>query len=169
MSYFNMDHAGWVEAQIAASKRQKPTKKDQRLAAEHKGWLAAPDKLNDFQRRAFDVLGIVGNGIYNAPIAWSTIVWAPRFIIVQWRNGLGTWDFSELTRLVFLCHEARIRGYVSAGAPRHLEIALHQRSHEGGMASRHPNLDEAIVAFRTELGAEHSVNYGIPAVPMAAE
>lgn len=56
MSYVNMDHAGWVESQVAAMKRYKMTKRDREAAAEHKGWHAAPDKLNEFQRRSFSIL-----------------------------------------------------------------------------------------------------------------
>lgn len=169
MSYINMDHAGWVQSQIGASKKQKMTKRDQRARADHKGWFAAPDDLTPFQRRAFDILGIIGNGIYNAPIAWDGVIWARDYLIVPWRKGLGTWDFMELTRLVFLCHEARIRGYIETHSPRHLAIALHERSHHGGMSKRHPNLDEAISGFRSEFGSHHSINYQMPPLAVAAE
>lgn len=162
MSYVNMDHAGWVESQIAASKKAKLTKKAQRLAAEHKGWFAAPDKLNPFQRRAFDILGIVGSGIYNAPIAWNSVIWAPRFIVLQWYGSLATWDFSQLTWFTLLCHQSRIRGCIAPGAPRHLEIALHERSHEGGMATRHPSLDEALGSFRAAVTVIHPITYTAP-------
>lgn len=162
MSYFNMDHAGWVQRNIAAYKKHKPTAADRRSAAEHKGWFAAPDELNPFQRRAFDILGIVGGGIYNAPIAWRSIVWHPRFIIVKWRNNLATWDFCQLTRFVFLCHEARIRGGIAASM-RELEVALHERVAEGPISLRHPNLDEAVAAWREEFPATHSIIYSGPA------
>lgn len=168
MSYINMDHAGWVENNIAASKRQKPTARDKRHAAEHRGWYAAPDKLNPFQRRAFDILGIVGNGIYNAPIGWEGLTWHPQFIICSWRKGFGTFDFNELTHFVFLCHEARIRGHIGWSGPRLLEVALHERAAAGSMSQRHPNLDEALAAWRDVFPADHPLVYRTPPVEAAA-
>lgn len=162
MAYTNMDHAGWLQGTISAAKKSKPTAKERRALADHKGWHAAPDVLNPFQRRAADLLGIVGNGIYSAPIAWSGVIWAPNFIIVPWWKGLGTFDFMELTRFVFLCHDARIRGYISTHSPRHLEIALHERVHEGPMSLRHPNLDEAVAAWRAEVPLDHPIAYRVP-------
>lgn len=159
MSYINMDHAGWVTSSIRAGKRL-ATKADHRRAKEHsKGWVAAPDELTDFQTRAFNVLGIVGGGIYNAPIAWNTVYWQPRTIIVGWWKGLGTFDFSELTRFVFLCHEARIRGYIGPLAHRYLEIHLSERTAEGGISQRHPGLQEAVNAWREDFPADHSIVY----------
>jgi hypothetical protein len=160
MSYFHYDHADWVESNIAASKRMKPTKRQLRNAKEErKGWYAAPDQLNDFQRRAFWILGIVGNGIYNAPISWDTVVWSPKFIISSWHGTLATWDFQGLSKLVFLCHEARIRGDIAPNGPLYLQIALHERVATGDMATRHPNIDEAVAAFRDELGTNHPIMY----------
>jgi len=168
MSYINMDHAGWVESNIAASKRQKPTASDRRKAADRKGWYAAPDQLNPFQRRAFTILGIVGGGIYNAPIGWDGLVWAPRYIICSWRKGFGTFDFSDLTRFVFLCHEARIRGHIGPSGPGLLEVALHERVSLGDMSLRHPSLDEAIAEWRTSFPVNHSVIYSDPVPELAA-
>lgn len=159
MSYVNMDHAAWVQSSIAAGKKL-ATKGDKRKAIEEsRGWAAAPDELTDFQKRAFTVLGIVGGGIYNAPIAWKTVYWQPNTLIFAWWKGLGTFDFSELTRFVFLCHEARIRGYIGPLAPRYLEIHLSERAATGGISQRHPDLHEALLAWRDEFPADHSLVY----------
>lgn len=170
-SYVNMDHAEWAQSNITTYKQShKPTARQRRAATEHKGWFGAPETLNGFQRRAIDILGIVGGGIYNAPISWDTVVWSPRFVLVSWRfKGLGTWDFMELTRFVFLCHEARIRGYISPQTPQHLQIALHERVHEGDISRRHPNLDEAIAAWRAEFRADHPIAYREPAAQKSGE
>src|ERR1019366_4528177 len=113
MSYMNMDHADWVQRQIPyAKKSAKKPRRDK--SGRTLGWYAAPDMLTPFQRRAFDVLGIVGGGIYNAPVIWESVDWVgPEMIGLLWgvEHGLGTWDFDGLTRFVFLCHTARIRGY----------------------------------------------------------
>lgn len=167
MSYINMDHAAWVQSNNAAGKRL-ATKSDQRRAQEHgKGPAAAPDELNDFQKRAFNILGIVGNGIYNAPIDWKTVYWRPNTIICSWYKGLGTFDFSELSRFVFLCHEARIRGYIGPLSHRNLEICMSERVAEGDMSARHPNLQEALCAWRSEFPADHVIAYRAPAAEAA--
>jgi hypothetical protein len=169
MSYINMDHAGWVQRQIEASKRQKPTAAERRAASEAKGWHAAPDHLNTFQQRALNLLGIVGGGIYNAPIGWSGVRWGERQIIVPWRSkGLGTFDFSDLTTFVFLCHEARIRGYVCAGGPGMLSLWLTERESTGGYSRRHPNLDEALAAWRRQFPVDHPIRYCEPAPEVAS-
>lgn len=161
MSYINMDHAGWVERNIAASRKNKPTAKERRMARDRRGWHAAPDALNSFQRRAFDILGIVGSGIYNAPIFWDGLIWAPRYIICSWRNGLGTFDFNELTTFVLLCHETRIRGHISAKTHRHIEIALHERVATGSMGNRHPDINEMLDGWRKVFPQDHSIRYRI--------
>jgi hypothetical protein len=159
MSYLNMDHAGWVERSIEASRRA-PTKAELRKATEeHRGWAAAPDKLNPFQVRAINILGIVAGGIYNAPIAWKTFYWTPRTLICAWHKGLGTFDFNELTTLVLLCHEARIRAYIAPLNHQHIEIMLNERAPTGDMAARHPNLDEMLADWREKFPSDHSVIY----------
>lgn len=161
MSYIHMDHAGWVERNIAAGKRM-ATKADHRRAKEHQqGPCAAPDSLNDFQRRAFTILGIVGGGIYNAPISWDRVWWHPKMLSVSWQGELASFDFMQLTRLVFLCHEARIRVGVQPRAPRHLAINLSARVARGGASSRHPNLEEALAEFRLAVPVNHSIFYRV--------
>lgn len=159
MSYINMDHAAWMQTNIDAAKPRATKGELRRAREENRGWAAAPDVLTEFQKRAFNILGIVGGGIYNAPIAWKSVEWAPNRLILSWHKGLGTFDFQELTRFVFLCHEARIRGYISPHAPQYLEIMLSERKAEGGMNVRHPNLEEALAAHRAEVSADHSIVY----------
>lgn len=162
MSYARMDHAGWVQSNIAASKRQVGRKRSDNA----RGWAAAPDKLSPFQSKVMDILGMVGGGIYNAPIAWNGVQWrgwGRDAIAVPWRAyGLDTFDFDHLTRLVFLAHEARIRCEVRVHGPRCFLLVFHQRGHEGGISERHPNLDEAVAEFRQYLPAEHRVVYRVP-------
>jgi hypothetical protein len=76
MSYAKVDHAEWVQLQIAPSKRRLSPK----AAKSSRGWAAAPDTLSAFQCRAFDILGMTFGGIYNAPISWNA---------VDWRAGSG--------------------------------------------------------------------------------
>jgi hypothetical protein len=162
MSYIAMDHAGWVREMIAYNQKRKPMARERQAAAEHRGWWGAPAELNEFQVRAITILGIVGGGIYNAPIAWSGVWWHPEAIGVSWYKGLATFDFSELTTLVFLAHEARIRASIAPCNPKHVEIHLHRRAATGSMSRRHPDLDEAVAAWRALLPVDHPVRYREP-------
>lgn len=161
MGYINMDHAGWVQRNIAASKSHKMLAADRRRLAENKGWHAAPDELNPFQRRAFDILGIIGSGIYNAPISWDTVYWTPRAISVSWRKTMATFDFTALTQFVFLCHDARIRGDIGPRG-RYLEVHLSERTASGAMHERHPSLEEAVAAWRVDVPLYHPITYRTP-------
>jgi hypothetical protein len=162
MSYVQMDHAGWVQRQIDACRRswvRRPMRKPELKAlAQRKGWPGAPEKLSLFQARTFDILGIVGGGIYNAPIDWDNVEWLPfAALALPWRGDMATWDFEQLTTLLFLCHEARIRLDISAHRPHHLLLMFHQRSATGGIGKRHPNLAEAITDFDRRVPEDHPI------------
>lgn len=158
-----MDHAGWVERNIAAhrsltTKAGKPAKVRRDRQGTARGWTEAPEKLTEFQARVFDILGMVGGGIYNCPISWDDIYWRHGGGLgIPWRHGhFATFDFANLTRLVFLCHEARIRCELSINGRGWL-IGFWQRSHFGDTGTRHPNLDEAVAEFRQYLPANHHI------------
>lgn len=59
----------------------------------------------------------------------------------------ATYDFDQLTRLVFLAHDRSVRVQIQAKG-RGLEIAIWGRAREGGMALRHPDLDSAMAEWR---------------------
>ena len=146
MAYVNFDHAGWMETHLASMRRR---------------GKSVPESLNEFQKRVVNIVGIVGGGIYNAPINPDKIDWNYGYgVSMVWRHGdMATWDFNRLTWLVFLCHEARIRCQIDGCGPRSMRFSFWQRHADGGMASRHPNLDEAIKAFREAFPADHQINY----------
>lgn len=164
MSYNRMDHAGWVEDNNAAANH---------IYRNRKAYRPAPEKLTEFQAKVMDILGMVGGGIYNAPINWDKVEWGSGIrhsgIFVPWRDGrMATFDFYPLTNLIFLCHEARIRCEIMAKSAGNFQLSFFQRSHEGGMSERHPNLDEAVKAFREYLPADHRVIYRAPEMEQAA-
>ena len=167
MSYVNMDHAKWAEMNNAAGRRncKKPKRDRDGFVV---GYHAAPEKLTEFQSKVVNIIGIVGGGIYNAPVTWDTIDWnCGRGISLIWRGQLATFDFDRLTRLVFLCHDARIRASIDPAGPGILRLSFHERSHESGSLARHPDLAEAVAAHRAYVPADHSIAYRIP--PEAAE
>lgn len=63
------------------------------------------------------------------------------------RGDLATYDYNQLTKLVFMAHEKCIRVSVMPCSPRHLKIAIWKRQREGGMSERHPTLQQAIESF----------------------
>jgi len=159
VSYDNMDHVGWVESNIAAHKRRKPPAADRRHADQGRGWWGAPDVLNPFQRQVVIIVGIIGRGIYNASINWTTVEWRhPDIISLTWRGELATHDGSELTDLILLAHEARIRVSVSP-AGRYLRLDFHHREAAGILGSRHPDLAARIVQFAARFDDDHPVMY----------
>ena len=162
MSYAQMDHAEWVESNNRAGKTY--TRKPKRDAHGNViGFAQAPEKLSAFQARVMDIVGITYGGIYNAPITWETFDWnccgGISFVVGQ-SSGWATFDFNRLTMLVFLCHEARVRADISNAGPRHFRLGFWQRSHEGGMARRHPNLDEARIFVDLAMGAHPRASPG---------
>lgn len=160
MSYATMDHAEWVEQNIAAAKRMISLTGRKRRKDNRKGWDAAPDKLTLFQAQVFDILGIAGGGIYNAPIAWETIDWRwGNGMAVPWRdsNSLSTFDYRPLTMMVLLCHEARIRFEIRLHGLRHFLFVFHPRDAVGKMSTRHPSIDEAVADLRQYIPADHRI------------
>lgn len=158
MSYNTMDHAAWVESNNAA---------ENEIYAARRSYKIRPEKLSPFQARVMDICGMVGGGIYNAPIAWDRVDWGHdgpwQMVRVPWRDGrMATFDFYPLTNLVLLCHEARIRCEISATSRGNFMLAFSQRSHVGGMAKRHPSIDEAVAAFRQYLPDDHRIRYRVP-------
>lgn len=164
MSYNRMDHAGWVEDNNRAGNQ---------IYGKRRSYKPAPEKLTRFQAKVMDILGMVGGGIYNAPINWEKVNWGTGIrgseMFVPWRDGrMATFDFYPLTNLVLLCHEARIRCEIRAKAAGHFELSFFQRSHEGGIAGRHPNIEEAVAAFREYLPADHRIIYRVEDAQEAA-
>jgi hypothetical protein len=168
MSYATMDHAGWVQNNIGYARSGKKRRDD--LA---KGWDAVPDVLNTFQRNVFDILGMTFGGIYNAPIAWDAVQWKGWaqgiFIPIGRGRSVSTFDYADLTRLVFLCHESRIRCEIRPHGFAYLGLAFFQREATGSMGQRHPNLDEAVADFRAYLPADHPIIYRAPETAEAAQ
>lgn len=160
MSYATMDHAAWVEQNIDAVRRGGNAKRKKTKEGQPRGWLAAPAKLNRFQARVMDICGVTFGGIYNAPISWDLIEWHEESLLIPIKShrSFATWDFANLTRLVFLAHYARIRADICVNG-RGFMLGFWQRSHQGGMGCRHPNLAEAVEEMVGYLPADHRIRY----------
>lgn len=165
MSYATMDHAAWAESNNAAANR---------VNAKRRAYKPAPEQLSAFQAKVIDICGMVGSGIYNAPINWEKIRWGSGSpdghgtMSVPWRDGtMSTYDYRPLTLLVLLCHEARIRCEIRAKGYGHFELMFHERAANEDMVLNHPSIDEAVAHFRAYLPEDHRIRYRIPAEEVA--
>lgn len=153
MSYATMDHAGWVQRNAEAARRM--TKLGRNT---NKGWHGTPDQLTAFQAQAMDILGIAMGGIYNAPILWDSVEWNDnRLAVPVSGTGFSTHDRNDLTLLVLLCHEARIRLHIAPHGPRMLCLRMWQR--EGTSMKSHPNVEEAVASLRAYVASDHPTIY----------
>lgn len=105
--------------------------------------------MSDFGRSVADLLGEWAFGIYHLdPSALAKVDWrSTAFIEVAHDQTLATFDFNNLTRFVFLCHEYGIRGQISAQSARTVTLMFHPRERKSDSiltSKYHPTLDEAV-------------------------
>jgi hypothetical protein len=159
-SYTELDAAEWVRSNIGYSK---PGTWGKNL----------PTEFNPFQATVLNILGIVGRGIYNAPILWPKTEWASWYVLIVWGEGheLATADGWALTRLVYLCHETRIRCSVQPCSSSTLQFLFHDRENcPGGSSARHhDNMDEMLARFRKSIPADSLVFQGRVAPALTTE
>ncbi len=62
--------------------------------------------------------------------------------------NFATFDYDELTRLVFMAHKRCIRAQISGSGPNMLCLHLHKRlGRDGNMTARHPTIEQALEAW----------------------
>ena len=66
----------------------------------------------------------------------------------------ATFDFNDLTRLVFLAHDRCLRASVTPARNGKLKIAIWRREREGAHSRRHPTLEKAVEAWRATEGRQ---------------
>jgi len=131
-----MSAADWVQSSLNA-------------LAKRKAKYTAP-VLAGFQRRAVEIIThAMGTGVYNIPIKWETADWdcGSGVCFTMRSDGLATFDFDRLTRLVLTAHEECVRIELEPCARRYVRVFLHPRARSGGMSQRHPTIQEALTAF----------------------
>lgn len=114
-------------------------------------WVARQGKtLSPFGVRVADILGQVYRGIYHMTDEVLKTDWSNTRLVVV---GLGihvemaTYDYNELTQLVFLCHAERIRLAIRGHGMSRLQLQFSPRTADGSFMARHPNLQEAVKDF----------------------
>lgn len=98
-----------------------------------------------------NLLGDLFGGIYHLETKYlKEVDWGnDHHIVFTLRHkSLATFDYDELTRLVFLCHDYAVRCSIDARANNMLELMFHQREREGGISKRHPTIESALEMHR---------------------
>jgi hypothetical protein len=118
-----------------------------------KGKFTAPE-LTTFHHRCCAILSrAFRTGIYNLPVKWEKAEFRGgsypfTMVTVASHRGLSTWDFDHLTRLVIAAHEECIRVDLEPVSRGYIRIRMHPRQREGGMATRHPTIEQAVADWR---------------------
>ncbi len=113
------------------------------------------DELSDFEKRVADLLGELARGIYHISDEVEKGKWSDWMVEIRFGGSLSTFDFNDLTRLVFLAHDYCIRVEISPRANRYFTIRLHPRTRDGdSFSNRHPSIEDALSAWRGAYPAE---------------
>ena len=101
--------------------------------------------MADGHARCLDLLCAVFKGRHHVPPVYQF----GAGIKCSVYGGADTFDADLLTRLVVLCHDRAIRGEIVSSGPNRIGILLHPRQREGGIAERHPTIEDAIAGIRS--------------------
>lgn len=99
--------------------------------------------LSEDEARAFFAEFYYGEHHFPSKIKRFGLGWS-----ISHFGSLSTFDFDNMTRLVFLAHERCIRVQVDQGGPGRLRIAVWKRIDEGQSYERHPTIEQALEKFR---------------------
>lgn len=117
-------------------------------------WLRASYKLtpSPLGTVVADLLGFVYRGLYHIESSIRNVDWSDNdYITVQLPRGadIGSYDFSEMTTLVLLAHDLHVRVAVCGRGINMMRLSFSPRSREGGICSRHPDLETHIAGIRS--------------------
>lgn len=123
--YAHDDHWKWIEERLRYADRS--------------------TVISPLGKEVANVLGYVGNGIYNAPIKPLKTNWSDKYCIeVNWRGGLATYDSPGLTWLVLECHRRMLRVEIEPCNFNLMRLCFWQRQRTGSGAERMPDIQEMI-------------------------
>jgi hypothetical protein len=106
-----------------------------------------PADMSADQKACWQLVCDLMHGEHHAP---DTIYrWGRGIKVSVYANKLATFDFNDLTRLVFLAHDRCIRVELMSSSPGRIGLALHKRHcRDGSTYDRHPTLAQAVGDFR---------------------
>ncbi len=141
-------------------------------------WLASnylggdEARFSPHGRNVAELLWTWARGIYHMePAALRKAEWSSARLVQVWVSGdLATFDYDELTRLVFLAHDHSVRLAIKSHGPGRIALMFWPRTREGDLTRRHPTLEQAVATFRARnpapVGAEAAT--AAPATPEPA-
>lgn len=106
--------------------------------------------VSDAGARCADLVETWVGGLHHYPEGQRALRktdWSGDHVTFLMYGSVATFDFDQLTRLVFLAHDHAIRVEVQP-AMRYLRILLHPRVREGTWDTRHPTLEATVAKWR---------------------
>jgi len=114
----------------------------------HYMWVESRCKIacSPFGRKIANIIGYVGNGIYNAPIKPEKVDWDDEdYIVVNWGGDLTNWDNKSLSKLFVLCARQMIRFTIEPSSPSTIKLSFWQREgRTGGISHCLPDAEDLI-------------------------
>jgi len=110
--------------------------------------------ISPLGRKVADFLGELFYGIYHLdPRALNRVDWANnhQVIVSIGHQDWSTFDFSNLTRLVFLAHHMALRVNIRGAKSNYIQLMFHDRQRKGDLYNRHPTIDEAVSTFKNNV------------------
>ncbi len=109
-------------------------------------------KVSEEGARCAELLRVWLGGLHHFPggdNALRATDWSRFFVEVRLKHkSLCTFDGDSWTRLVLLAHDHAIRVDLTSEAMKSITVMLHPREREGGIAKRHPTIEEALATHR---------------------
>jgi hypothetical protein len=99
------------------------------------------------KEEATEFFGVLFRGEHHIPSEVKP--WGRGWKVSTHSGRLATFDFDDLTRLVFLAHDRCVRAEIIQSGPGRVGIAIWKRhGRSGDMYSRHPSIKCALVNWR---------------------
>lgn len=159
MSGSHYDGAEWVRSSMRHWKKVK----------------GQPRTMSALGEKVADLLGDLYFGIYHLDGgALQRVEWENEHhisIVLPWSQSarLCTYDSSDLTVLVLLCHDRCIRLELEAANTHFIRLTFYERSRDGDTYHRHPTMEEQIDRWRGHYGEEPGIITLRPEVRWFAE
>lgn len=121
---------------------------------EHLKYVDPDLVISPLGRKVADFLGELFYGIYHLdPRALNRADWANNHhvIVSIGHQDWSTFDFSNLTRLVFLAHHMALRVNIRGSKVNYIQLMFHERQRKGDLYKRHPTIDEAVSTFKANV------------------
>lgn len=111
-------------------------------------------EMSPLGREVADVLGQVWKGIYHLEKEVPKVNWNhPTWIEINIYGCLSTFDFSNLTELVVLCHDRVLRLEIRPCNMQYLKLVFHQRKNrDGSICERMPTMEDHMQSIRENIG-----------------